>query len=87
MNKVDRFHLVMDARDFIEGDACSTVEEETRCWTAAYVQDMHQMLVKHKEYIHEYGVDTHEITESEWTLDVEKLGEFSSATTIPDPTE
>jgi xylulose-5-phosphate/fructose-6-phosphate phosphoketolase len=70
MNELDRFHLVMDACDFIESDACSTVGEATR-WTAAYVrQDMQQLLVKHKNYVQEFGVEMDEI--SEWTWDVEK---------------
>lgn len=70
MNELDRFHLVMDACDFIESDACSTVGEETR-WTAAYArQDMQQLLVKHKNYVQEFGVEMDEI--SEWTWDVEK---------------
>lgn len=67
MNSVDRFHLVMDACDFIESDLCGNVDEETR-WSAPYVrQEMQQKLVEHKQYIHEHGTDLDEVDQWEWT--------------------
>lgn len=65
MNHLDRFHLVMDACDFIE-TTCTSVCAKTK-WTAAYVrQDMSELLVKHREYINEYGVDMDEISQWKW---------------------
>jgi len=67
MNELDRFHLVKEACDFIE-NKCTSVDSETK-WTAAYLrQDMDKLLVKHKEYICEYGVDMDEITQWKWDV-------------------
>ena len=65
MNELDRFHLVIDACNKIENE-CKTVKEQSR-WTAVYVkQEMEQMLIKHKNYIREFGVDMDEITSWRW---------------------
>jgi xylulose-5-phosphate/fructose-6-phosphate phosphoketolase len=65
MNEVDRFHLVIDACDFIE-NKCDSVDSAAK-WSAAYLrQEMQQLLVKHKMYINEFGVDMDEITQWEW---------------------
>jgi xylulose-5-phosphate/fructose-6-phosphate phosphoketolase len=67
MNGVDRFHLVMDACDLVE-TKCSNVDPSTR-WTAPYLrQEMQQLLVKHKSFIEEFGVDM-ELVEN-WRWDV-----------------
>ena len=69
MNELDRFHLVQDACDFIE-NICTTVDAATK-WTAAYLrQDMDELLVKHKEYICEHGVDMDEITMWKWDVEI-----------------
>ena len=58
MNKVDRFHLVMDVCDCVVQDKCGDGVNESTKWTAPYVrQEMQEKLVKHKAFIHEYGVD------------------------------
>jgi xylulose-5-phosphate/fructose-6-phosphate phosphoketolase len=65
MNGVDRFHLVQDVCDMIEND-CENVDEATK-WSASYVrQEMKQLLVKHKHYINENGVDMSEVDDWEW---------------------
>ena len=67
MNGVDRFSLVMDCCAMIENESPKTVDDETR-WSASYVrQDMEDMLVKHKKYIHHHGVDMPEIESWRWT--------------------
>lgn len=65
MNGTDRFSLVMDVCDIVENQ-CTNVNKKTR-WTSAYVrQEMQQKLVKHKNFIHEFGVDMEEITNWKW---------------------
>jgi xylulose-5-phosphate/fructose-6-phosphate phosphoketolase len=65
MNGVDRFHLVQDVCDMIEND-CENVDEATK-WSASYVrQEMKQLLVKHRHYINENGVDMSEVDDWEW---------------------
>jgi len=65
MNNMDRFHLVMDVCDKIEFE-CKTVGPQTK-WSAVYVrQEMEEMLIKHKRFIHEFGVDMDEITSWRW---------------------
>uniref|UniRef100_A0A7S3KYB1 Phosphoketolase n=1 Tax=Amphora coffeiformis TaxID=265554 RepID=A0A7S3KYB1_9STRA len=65
MNRIDRFHLVVDVCDLVE-NKCAHVGEKTR-WTTAYVrQEMKSTLVRHKQYIHEYGVDMDEIQNWKW---------------------
>jgi len=67
MNEIDRFNLVIKACDYIESK-CTSVDESTR-WSAAYVrQEMEQLLVKHRKYICEFGVDMDEITQWKWDL-------------------
>jgi len=67
MNEIDRFHLVMDACDMIE-KRCTDVDKETY-WNAAYLrQEMNGMLVKHKNYIEQKGVDLDEVENWEWDL-------------------
>ena len=67
MNGVDRFSLVMDCCAMIENESPKTVDDETR-WSASCVrQDMEDMLVKHKKYIHHHGVDMPEIENWRWT--------------------
>lgn len=67
MNDMDRFHLVIDACNKIENE-CQTVGEKTK-WSAVYLkQEMEQMLIKHKNYINEFGVDMNEITSWKWDI-------------------
>lgn len=67
MNNVDRLHLVQDVCDLIENGDCPSVDQETK-WAANHVrQDMKQLLIEHKHYIHEHGVDMPEIEEWEWS--------------------
>lgn len=67
MNGVDRFHLVIDVCDLIE-HKCDKVGPET-LWSAAYVrQEMNRTLVRHKQYIQEYGVDLDEVQNWKWDL-------------------
>eukprot|EP00814_Leptocylindrus_danicus_P006627 CAMPEP_0116012102 /NCGR_PEP_ID=MMETSP0321-20121206/4938_1 /TAXON_ID=163516 /ORGANISM="Leptocylindrus danicus var. danicus, Strain B650" /LENGTH=794 /DNA_ID=CAMNT_0003481411 /DNA_START=45 /DNA_END=2429 /DNA_ORIENTATION=+ len=66
MNKLDRFHLVIDVCDVLERDAGKKVDAES-LWTAAYVkQEMQQLLVKHKSYIREHGSDMPEVIDWVW---------------------
>jgi len=68
MNNIDRFHLVIDVCLSIEKQ-CKTVKEKTR-WSAVYVkQEMEQMLIKHKKFINEFGVDMDEITSWKWDIE------------------
>jgi xylulose-5-phosphate/fructose-6-phosphate phosphoketolase len=68
MNEVDRFHLVIDACSFIE-NKCDSVDPSAK-WTASYLrQEMTRLLVQHKIYIHEFGVDMDEITGWKWNVD------------------
>jgi len=68
MNNIDRFHLVIDICDKIEHDIFERLTPETK-YAAVYVrQEMNSMLVKHKKYIAEYGVDMDEITEWKWDI-------------------
>ncbi len=51
----------------IESGKCVGLDEETR-WAAVYVkQEMHQKLVKHHQFINEFGVDLDEV--QNWTWD------------------
>lgn len=66
MNGVDRFNLVRDACDMVENE-CINVDEDTK-WSASYVrQEMKQMLIQHKHFISENGVDMPEIENWEWS--------------------
>lgn len=66
-NDLDRFHLVIDVCNQIELGNCDGVDQETR-WSAVYVrQEMYQKLVKHREYINEFGVDLDEVANWEWS--------------------
>jgi hypothetical protein len=57
MNELDRFHLVSEVFDFVE-NMFESVDAKTK-WSAAYVrQEMHQLLIKHKNYIREFGVES-----------------------------
>jgi xylulose-5-phosphate/fructose-6-phosphate phosphoketolase len=65
-NDVDRFHLVIEVCNQIESGKCVGVDEETR-WAAVYVkQEMHQKLVKHRQFINEFGVDLDEVQNWSW---------------------
>jgi xylulose-5-phosphate/fructose-6-phosphate phosphoketolase len=67
-NDVDRFHLVIEVCNQIEKGLCVGLEEETR-WAATYVkQEMHQKLIKHRQFINEFGVDLEEV--QNWSWDV-----------------
>src|SRR5574344_518515 len=56
-NEIDRYHLVMKAIEMIPNLGSAGV----------YLHElMEDKLVEHKEYIHEYGVDTDEIRNWEW---------------------
>lgn len=67
MNELDRFHLVIDVCNMILHE-CKTVKEATK-WSAVYVkQEMEQMLIKHKSYIKEHGVDMDEVQEWKWDI-------------------
>ena len=47
---------------------CHSVGPQTK-WSAVYVrQEMENMLIKHKKFIHEFGVDMDEITSWKWNL-------------------
>jgi xylulose-5-phosphate/fructose-6-phosphate phosphoketolase len=65
LNGIDRFHLVMDVCDMIETE-CTTVTDETK-WSASHVrQEMNELLIKHKKFIVENGVDIDEVAEWKW---------------------
>ena len=67
MNRIDRFHLVVDACDLME-TKCTNISQKTR-WTAPYVrQEMKTKLVRHRRYIEEYGVDMDEIENWKWEV-------------------
>jgi xylulose-5-phosphate/fructose-6-phosphate phosphoketolase len=67
-NDVDRFHLVIEVCNQIERGNCVGLDEETR-WSAVYVkQDMHQKLVKHRQFINEFGVDLDEVQNWNWDV-------------------
>jgi xylulose-5-phosphate/fructose-6-phosphate phosphoketolase len=67
MNGVDRFHLVMDACDIVE-NKCKNVDESAR-WAAPYLrQEMQGLLVKHNNYIEEFGVDMDIVENWRWDL-------------------
>ena len=59
MNKMDRFHLVMDALERLPqlGEDGQRLHEE-----------MQKKLIEHKNYIFEHGVDMPEITDWTWDL-------------------
>jgi len=68
MNKIDRFHLVIDVCDKIEHELFEYLSPEIK-FSAVYLrQDMKKILAKHKKYIAEFGVDMSEITEWKWDL-------------------
>jgi xylulose-5-phosphate/fructose-6-phosphate phosphoketolase len=68
MNKMDRFHLVIDVCDKIEHELFEFLSPEIK-FSAVYLrQEMHTILIKHKKYIAEIGVDMSEITEWKWDL-------------------
>lgn len=57
MNDLDRFHLVADVVDRLDGMGAK----------GAYVkQDMRDQLVNHKQYIRRYGIDMPEIRDWQW---------------------
>jgi xylulose-5-phosphate/fructose-6-phosphate phosphoketolase len=67
MNELDRFHLVIKVCEKVE-NICKNVDEETK-WKAAYlIQEMKLKLVKHKQYIQEFGVDMDEISKWRWDI-------------------
>jgi hypothetical protein len=63
---MDRFHLVIDVCDKIEHELFEFLSPEIK-FSAVYLrQEMHTILIKHKKYIAEIGVDMSEITEWKW---------------------
>jgi len=65
MNNLDRFHLVIDVCDKVENE-CKNVDATTK-WSATYLkQEMEIDLLRHKRYIHEYGVDMDEVQGWKW---------------------
>ena len=56
-NKLDRYHLVMDALKYLDqlGDSRTILNEYCK-----------NKLVEHKEYIKEYGIDMEEIRNWVW---------------------
>lgn len=65
LNGIDRYNVVKDVCDIVM-NKCRNVDEETR-WTSDYVrQDMSRILMKHRAYICEHGVDIPEVLEWEW---------------------
>lgn len=67
MNGIDRFHLVMDVCDFV-GKYCTNVDEKTK-GSASYVrQEMEKTLSRHKDYIHEHGIDMKEVLDWKWSV-------------------
>jgi len=67
MNSVDRFHLVIDVCEKVE-NVCTNVDSSTK-WSAAYLkQEMEIALLKHKRFIHEYGVDMDEVVNWKWDI-------------------
>lgn len=72
MNQIDRFHLVIDVCDKIEHEMFGDLSNETK-WSAVYLrQDMANMLIEHKRFINENGVDMDEVTGWSWDLGKEK---------------
>ena len=65
MNKLDRFNLVIDVCNILQGNKFH--ENKQTCWSAAYVkQEMQQLLMKHKAYINEFGVDMPVVENWKW---------------------
>ena len=70
MNEIDRFHLVEAVCDKIANGDIKSVGDQTR-WSATYVkQEMKLVLLKHKEFIREFGVDMEEIANWKWDIPV-----------------
>jgi len=69
MNKMDRFHLVIDVCNKIEHQLFDKLSNETK-YAAVYLrQEMESMLLMHKKNIDTNGVDMEEI--SGWKWDIE----------------
>jgi xylulose-5-phosphate/fructose-6-phosphate phosphoketolase len=67
MNNLDRFHLVIDVCDKVETE-CTNVDSATK-WSASYLkQEMEIALLRHKKYIHEFGVDMDEVKDWKWDV-------------------
>ena len=59
VNKLDRFNLVIDVCNILQRN--NFHENEQPCWSAAQ-----QVLMKHKAYINEFGVDMLEVENWKW---------------------
>ncbi len=59
LNDLDRFHLVIDVIDRVPGLASRYAHVK---------QDMHNMLVEHRQYICEHGEDMPVVRDWKWTL-------------------
>lgn len=68
MNKIDRFHLVIDVCDKIEHDLFEKLPAAVT-YSGVYLrQEMYAMLNKHRKFIAEFGCDMKEITEWNWDV-------------------
>ena len=56
-NKIDRYHLVIDALKYLDqlGNRTSSLIEECK-----------DKLIEHQEHIKEYGIDLEEVTSWHW---------------------
>jgi xylulose-5-phosphate/fructose-6-phosphate phosphoketolase len=61
INDLECFHLMIYVCDAIESN-CQSMDLKAK-WMAHYVQqEMQDLLTKHKQYIHKFGVDMYRIT-------------------------
>ena len=56
-NEIDRYHLVIEACKMVPNLGSKGIY---------LTQLMQEKLIEHKEYIHEYGVDTPEVANWKW---------------------
>ena len=56
-NKIDRYHLVIDALKHLQGLGNSS---------SFLVEECKNKLIEHKQYIREYGIDMPEVTDWQW---------------------
>jgi len=69
MNKIDRFHLVIDVCDKIEHELFEKLQVSLKYSAVHLRQEMYSMLNKHKRFIAEFGYDMKEIADWRWNVE------------------
>jgi xylulose-5-phosphate/fructose-6-phosphate phosphoketolase len=69
MNKLDRFHLVIDVCDKIEHDLFEKLSDDIKYQAVYLRQEMASALIQHHKYITEFGVDMPEIVDWKWDVE------------------